>query len=317
MLERWVTTLARMQAIIAPKLAAARMALSEAKTKDPKQARAGRLVGDAEFNTRFVAFGKGVHNVFYAGDLLNLANGWLDEAMHLLGKAPVKADDTLVRGGYCGVLCHEQARVKFRETVTFGTQRVPHGRHVAEFGAVCTACHSAEVHKAVTATPATCSSCHHSPQNDRCESCHRAQAAFYRGQVATTLVKVEPNIMAEAVPCTGCHDFSRKHSRRAVGEKCLGCHEAPYLALLGEWTAGFDKDAARTASALQQAGTAVASARQVGTPAAGAEALIKDAREALGLVRAARPAHNPLAADALLELARQKAATAREEAGRR
>jgi len=311
MLVRWVSTLGRMQEILAPKLAAARAAVGQADPRDPKHVRARRLVEDAEFNTRFVALGKGVHNVFYAADLLKLSNGWLDEAQGLLGKAPVKTDDTLVRGGYCAALCHEQAGVKQNETVIFSKQRLPHVRHVSEFGAVCTACHSAEVHKAVTATPATCASCHHSPQNERCESCHRAQSLFYRGQIETALAKIEPNPMANAVGCTGCHDLSRRQPRTSVGEKCVGCHDASYLSFMSEWTTGFDTEVARSAGALKQAEGALARARRSGRGMLEAETLLREARETLALVQKARGVHNPSAADALLRAAHRKT----EEAG--
>jgi hypothetical protein len=264
-------------------------------------------VADAEFNLRYVTFAKGVHNVFYAADLLKLANGWLDEATALLGKPPVRTDDQLVRGGYCARLCHEAARVRQRETVTFGKVTVPHVRHVTEFGATCTSCHSAETHKGVTATAATCSACHHDPQNERCEGCHRQQAAFYRGETKTALAKVAPNLMAAAVACTGCHDWSRKHSRAAVGEKCAGCHEPPYLALLIEWTTGFDRDVRTVADALRQGETAVARAKRARRDTTEADRLLAEARAALALVRSARPAHNPLAADALLRTARGRA----------
>ena len=126
-------------------LAAARAALAGAGGPTPKQGRAQRLTNDAEYNMQFVALGKGVHNVFYAADLLKLSNGWLDEALPLLGKPPLKTDDALVRGGYCAVLCHSTAGVRQPEIVTYGKQRIPHVRHVTEFGAVCTACHSAGV----------------------------------------------------------------------------------------------------------------------------------------------------------------------------
>jgi hypothetical protein len=308
MLGRWAGTLARMQGIVAPKLDGARAALVAADPKKgSKYARARQLVEDAGFNAQFVALGKGVHNVFYAADLLKLSNGWLDEAVALLDKTPARTDDALVRGGYCGVLCHEQAGVKLRDTVVFGKQKIPHGRHVTELGAVCTACHSAETHKAMTATPATCSACHHSPQNDRCERCHEAQTAFYRGAVKTEAVEVEPNRMADAVPCSGCHDFAHRHSRRAVGQKCLACHEPPYLALMTEWTVGFDKDMSRVAASLRRAEAALARARRAGRQADDTAALVRDARSAHDLVRRARGAHNPLLADALLESARRKA----------
>ena len=305
MLQRWTDTLAQMRAIVEPKLAAARAALADA--QGPKAARARKLVADAEFNVQFVAFGKGIHNVFYAADLLKTSNGWSDEALALLGKPSAKGDDTLVRGGYCGVLCHEQAGVKRPETVTFRKQKVPHIRHVSEFGATCTICHSADVHKAVTATPATCRACHHSAQNERCESCHGAQSAFYRGQTKTDLAKIAPNVMANAVACTGCHDWSHKHSRQAVGDKCVGCHDAAYTTFLGEWTAGLDKETAAAAAAVKRAQTALLRERRAGRQAPETEALVRQAREALDLVRKARGVHNPSAAEALLTASRQKA----------
>ena len=317
MLQRWATTLTKMTEAVTPKLGATRAALSGADRKDPKYTRAQTLTDDAEFNVRYVAVAKGIHNVFYAADLLKLANGWLDEAMALLGRAPVKVDDQLVRGGYCAALCHEVARVKLRDTVTFANQKIPHGRHVAELGATCTSCHSAETHKAVTATKATCGACHHGPQNERCESCHRPQAGFYRGEVKTALGTVAPNVMAAAVACTGCHDWSRKHSRAAVGEKCVGCHEAPYTALLTEWTTGFDADLKKTAETLRNAEAAIARAHRGGHRAPEAAALLKDARDALALVKSARPVHNPPAAEALLATARQKAGEALAQAAPR
>ena len=311
MLQRWSDTLAKMRGLVAPKVTAARAALPDAETKDPKLTRARALVDEADYNIRFVTLGKGVHNVFYAADLLKLGNAWLDEALALLGKPPVKGDDTLVRGGYCGLHCHEQAGVKQLETVTFGKQqKIPHVRHVTEFGAVCTACHSADVHKAVTATPATCASCHHSAQNERCESCHRAQSAFYRGEVGAPLAKIEPNVMVNAVGCTGCHDWSKKHSRQAVAEKCVGCHDKAYTNFLDEWTKGLDKATAHSTQTLKRAETALARERRAGRKAPEAEALVKEARAALNVVQRARGVHNPTGAEALLQAACEKAEAA-------
>lgn len=302
MLARWVETLGKMRRVIEPKLATARAALGAADAKGAKPARARKLVDDADFNLKFVVLAKGVHNVFYAADLLKLSNTWVDEALAALGKPAVKSDDTLVRGGYCAVLCHEPAGVKLPATVSFGTQKIPHARHVAEFGAVCTACHSAEVHKAVTAKPATCTACHHSPANERCESCHRVQSAFYRGTTKTALAKVGPNVMVNAVGCTGCHDMAKKHSRQAVGEKCVSCHDAAYTSFLTEWTTGTDQEMAKTAAAVRRAEALARGGRAT----AEVRAVVKEAGEALALVRRARPVHNPDAASALLEAARQK-----------
>jgi hypothetical protein len=312
MLQQWTSTLGRMTDIVTPKLRTTRAALPAADKRDSTAIRARRLVDDAEFNIRYVAFARGVHNVFYAADLLKLANGWLDEANTLLGKT-MRTDDELVRGGYCAVLCHQAAGVKAKGMVTFAGRQLPHVRHVAEFGATCTSCHSAETHKAVTATTATCASCHHSRQNERCETCHRAQSAFYRGQAKSPEAPIAPNRMAEAVTCTGCHDFTRKHSRAAVAQTCLGCHDSSYAPLMTEWTTGFGHDLKATADALRDAERVVARARRSGRGTRAAETLLTQGREAYALVRTSGVAHNPLAADALLAAARRHAGEARRQ----
>ena len=236
--------------------------------------------------------------------------------MPALGHALPRTDDALVRGGYCAVLCHEPAGRPVRDTVTFRGQRLPHARHVADLGATCTTCHSADLHRTLSASPATCSGCHHNPANERCETCHRAQAAFYRGQTRSAEATVAPNRMADAVACTGCHDWSHKHSRAAVRQKCEGCHDASYLPLMTEWTTGFDQDLKGTAAALREADRALAGARQSGRAIPAAEALLKQAHEAHALVRAAGAVHNPLAADSILAAAREKARQARQQAAR-
>lgn len=315
MLAQWVATLGNMRAVVEPKAMAARAVLAKAAPAHPRLARARKLAADADFNVRYVAAARGVHNVFYAADLLKLANVWLDESLALLGAAPAGGDDRLVRGGYCAVLCHEPLGVKAKPTVTFGGKPLPHVRHVEELGATCTSCHSAEKHKAVTATRATCTGCHHSPRNERCESCHGAQAAFYRGQTKTALAPVAPNVMAETVSCTGCHDFGAKSWRQAMPGKCTECHEAAYLAILPEWAGGLAGELRAARTALGEAERALAAARRAGRGSAEAEALVKDAREAVSLLAAAGAAHNPLAAGALLDVARERAAKARGLAG--
>jgi hypothetical protein len=201
--------------------------------------------------------------------------------------------------------------------VTFGQQKVPHARHVTEFGATCTVCHSAEVHKAVTAKPATCAGCHHGAENERCESCHRQQGAFYRGEVKAAPVKLEPNVMANTVSCTGCHDWSQRHSRRAVTDKCVGCHDKAYESFVEEWTTGLDRTAARAAGAITRAEAAIGREKRSGRRRPEAEALLTEARGALGLVRKGRGVHNPAGAEALLEAALKKAEAALASAAHR
>jgi hypothetical protein len=316
LIDRWRTSFAAMRETLGSKVRTARATLAAA-TAHAGHGRARALVDDADFNLRLVSVGNGAHNPFYAANLLRRASGWLDEAVALVGKPAPKAADALVRGGYCATLCHEPAGIKTPETAAFGGRPFPHGRHVAELGATCTTCHSGEAHKKLAATAATCSSCHHSPGNERCERCHRDQTAFYRGTMRTELARVTPNVMADAVGCTGCHDFSQGPSRASVATACTACHERTYLPLLTEWTTGFARDVAQTADALRAAEAAVARARPGSRGASDAQALLKDARAALALVRAGGAAHNPLAADDLLRGARERAERARAQAGGR
>jgi hypothetical protein len=316
MLGRWTETLPAMHKAVAARAAAARAAVNA--TSHPRAAEARKLLDDADFNTRFVALGRGAHNPFYAGRLLMWANEQVDRAAALVGKERPAGDDPLVRGNYCAALCHEAGGRKLRETVTFGRTKLPHARHVTELGATCTTCHAADVHKQMKATRATCQGCHHSPQNERCETCHRDQSAFYRGRLKTALASVTPNIMAEAVSCTGCHDFAKAKPRAAIADACRGCHEATYVPILTEWTAVFPRDVKATTDAIAAAEAALAAARKAGRrPTAASAALLKEAREALRLVRAGGVAHNPLAADELLAAARRKAEQARAKVGAR
>jgi hypothetical protein len=135
--------------------------------------------------------------------------------------------------------------------------------------------------------------------------------------VEPPLAKIEPNVMASAVACTGCHDFTKRHSRQAVGQKCVSCHEASYMAFMGEWTTGLDKAVSQAGEAVKRAEVALATARRAGRGAAEAEALVSEARRALSLVRSARGVHNPPAADALVAAAIEKARRAMDAPGRR
>jgi hypothetical protein len=116
--------------------------------------------------------------------------------------------------------------------------------------------------------------------------------------------------MTSAVGCTGCHDWSKQHSRQAVAQQCVGCHDRSYTSFLAEWTSGLDKTAAESRRALGRAQAALARARSAGRKDPEAEALVKESRQALDLVQRARGVHNPAAAEALLEVAREKAQAA-------
>jgi hypothetical protein len=310
MLETWKRTMDTMLTDLRLKLEAARKALAEP-AGDPKAlAAARRLLAEAEFNHQFVEHGKGVHNVFYAADLLQRVNASANGALGVLGKPPVALPhENLIRGGYCATLCHSQAGVAFPAEVRLGKRaRVPHQKHFYEYGAVCTDCHSPDRHKAVTITPQGCQACHHSATNDRCATCHAAQAGLYAATLETALpVKKDPNVMAGKVECVGCHDLTKKHSVSAQAEKCTECHDTGYKDMVAMWQGqvGDAEQAAKAALAKAEAG--VSEARRARREVSAAAELLAKARQDFDLVAKAKGLHNPDLAEAILTESRQAA----------
>lgn len=303
MLDNWKRTLETMLEELQPKLDAARKAVEEPAKDAKAQAKAKRLLADAEYNYEFVEHGKGVHNVFYAADLLQRVNGTANQVMTLLGKRPVTLSrENLVRGGYCATLCHSQAGVVFKPEVQFEKRtRVPHQKHFNEYGAVCTDCHSQDKHKAVTITAQGCQACHHSAANTRCTTCHAAQASLFAGTVETVLpVKKEPNVMAGKVDCVGCHDLSKKFSIAGQAEKCTECHDKGYKEMVLMWRAQVGDAQKGARAALERADAALATAKRARRDVAAATDLLARARKDFEFVAKARGLHNPDFAEAIL-----------------
>ncbi len=310
MLDTWKRTMDTMLADLKPKLEAARTAVAEP-AKDVKAlTEAKRLVGEAEFNYEFVEHGRGVHNIFYAADLLQGANASLNRVLGLVGKpAMTLPRENLIRGGYCATLCHGQAGVVFKPEVRYekGTT-VPHQKHFNQYGAVCTDCHSSDKHKAVTITPQGCQACHHRATNDKCTTCHAAQAGLYAATLETALpVKKEPNVMAGKVDCVGCHDLTKKHSVVRQAEKCTECHDKGYKDMLIMWQGqvGDAENAAK--AALGKAAAGVAEARKARREVTAAADLLAKARKDFDVVVKAKGLHNPDLAEAILTGSKQAA----------
>jgi hypothetical protein len=309
MLDDWTKTIKVMLDAVKGKLAAVEQALAATESSHPRFAMAKKLGRDARYNVELVEFGKGVHNVFFAADLLKVANGYLDEAMVAISKPPVKsAEETLVRGGYCAVLCHKKAGVVQSEEVEFGSETVPHVKHVTDFGVTCTACHSAERHQAVTATRSTCLGCHHSKGNDneRCLVCHKLQNEFFTGTVEVEGVEASGSTHAELTDCVGCHNVQVKHSRQAVVKQCLECHDDTYLRPLEEWTNEV-KRGLRDVNDLLRKGNARLRKIRNGSKVSEARRLLDEAKDDVELVAKAGGIHNPELAKAILAKAKKAA----------
>ncbi|MGE5848850.1 MAG: cytochrome c3 family protein [Candidatus Methylomirabilota bacterium] len=310
MLDTWKRTMDTMLVDLKPKLEAARKAVAEPVKDSKALVQAKRQLAEAEYNYDFVKNGKGVHNIFYAADLLQGVNSRANQALKLLGKSAIMVPhENLIRGGYCATLCHSQAGVVFKPEVRFEKRTVvPHQNHFFQYGAVCTDCHSPDKHKAVTITAQGCQACHHSATNDKCTRCHAAQVGLYAATLETALpVKKDPNVMAGKVECVGCHDLTKKHSVAAQAEKCTECHDKGYKDMVAMWQ-GQVGDAEKAAkAALGKAEASVAEAKKARRDVAPAADLLAKARKDFDLVVKAKGLHNPDLAEAILTESKQAA----------
>lgn len=203
---------------------------------------AGRLaaahapaLADARHNLEFVRIAGGHHNVHYAVDLLRRANDSAAAALRAAGAAVSAPAPVLASAaGYCRV-CHSTAHLGTR--LPFANMEYDHNRHVAA-GIGCDTCHSLDQHGVTSIAAEQCMSCHHGPQQTRsCESCHHDQASLYRGELAATGVKGDPDFMAAVdTACTDCHDLtSREPLVKTVQQACVGCHDDSYGDMLVQW----------------------------------------------------------------------------------
>lgn len=245
----------------------------------------------AHHNLDFVRLAHGEHNIRYAVELLRVARSDAAEVLKKTGAGSLPAQPLLASAsGYCRV-CHSTSYLG--TSIPFSGLAYDHNRHLAQ-GLGCETCHSIEDHGKTTITIEKCMACHHGGETKRtCESCHTAQASFYKGTLAGTDVKGDPDVMAKAdVECASCHDLADKEPVVKVVQKaCVGCHEKGFDEMVVEWINEDQKH-------VQELTVLVAQARS--GPLAASHAKEIDAADAIvqALVKA-KGAHNTsLASDA-------------------
>ena len=120
MLKDWKDTFDIILKDIEPKLNAARQILEKSDKAEGKLQAARKLYEDAKYNADFVKIGKGVHNPFYAAELIQVADRNLDRLFRTVGQsAPALPDKSPIKGGYCAQLCHDKAGVKLPIVTSF------------------------------------------------------------------------------------------------------------------------------------------------------------------------------------------------------
>jgi hypothetical protein len=318
MLKDWKATFEAMIRDIDPKLNAARQVSESVGAKGGKGVEARRLFEEAQYNIDFVKIGKGVHNPFYASELIQVADRNIDHLFRLVGQPPPPLpEQSPIRGGYCAQLCHAKAGVKLPPETSLQGVKLPHARHAFEFGLACTTCHSAEKHKEVKIAKEDCMACHHKPENTQCSRCHQKQASLYWAQNLPVDVKeARANVKAGKVECVICHDLSKKQTLENISRACTQCHDPAYVDMVRGWKEETLEALKKTRSSLGEASKKLTAAKKDKAEAREAAGEFERAKKAYEFIAQAKGVHNPELAGLILEQAQKGAQKVEESLAR-
>lgn len=213
---------------------------------------------EAQFNHQLVEYGKSVHNITYADQLLQEAQRKLEGALKAAGsgyRLPAYPWSAQLVPSECAN-CHEG--IEDTPVEAFGL-RFNHAPHLKSEKLNCRTCHSnMRHHGEMIMTRNDCLGCHHKPElaqaGENCLPCHETQLSVYSG---TAFAAGISDVMFEAgLDCSGCHTDENGQITRPGPETCLNCHEEGYAEMLPEWqssTAGLMEEIKSTIARLQTA----------------------------------------------------------------
>lgn len=193
--------------------------------------------------------------------------------------------------------CHNQPdRLRMFEDVT-----LMHRVHIATHNVECAQCHRPIDHRVVTLSTTfdlDCQSCH--------EGSHEAARRMYAGIGGHGTEAMPSSMYLARVSCEGCHGLPGEiegHARvqRAGEATCLSCHGVRYANILPTWQEGLEQRLSQVTTILREAEASVS--REPAEGRVAADSLLDLARENVDLVRQGNGAHNIAFADRLMRAA--------------
>ena len=247
-LKNWENSTEKRLAEIKAILARAAKAVQSA--AGPKKKESAALLDEARFNIDIVEKGKSVHNMTYSQELLTASLEKIREALAAAGSSYRPEATTLLNRetpNAC-LTCH--AGIEEITPSVFGL-RFSHRKHAVGQKLECKTCHSnVRRHGELTATKASCATCHHQEAKKSCGECHALQKTLFEGGTLGE-VKVPKDMMAEAgTSCPDCHLDKAKKVIRPDGGACVACHDETYRATFTAWRDGVRGRAEEIRSAL-------------------------------------------------------------------
>ncbi|MDH4264891.1 MAG: hypothetical protein OEW45_04565, partial [Deltaproteobacteria bacterium] len=257
---------------------------------------------------------KGVHNPFYASELIQVADRNLDQFFRVIGQSsPGLPSQSPIKGGYCAQLCHAKAGVRLPKEISWKGEKLPHARHAFDLGLGCTTCHSAEKHKEIRVTRKDCMACHHSPENTQCSRCHQNPTALYRAQnLPVDAPEAQASVKAGKVECVNCHDLSKKQTLENIASACTQCHDQAYADLLKGLKEEMREAQKKTRDILDRISKKMIDARKGDREIDQAALLLEKGKKAYEFVAKAKGIHNVELAGVILEQVQKDARKAEE-----
>jgi nitrate/TMAO reductase-like tetraheme cytochrome c subunit len=244
------------EAAVAGRLAALKGAYARAQAevrpaRGEKKDRAQVLLDEAGFNIDVVEKGRSVHNVPYSRELLSVAFMRVTQALKLVGSG-FQPDASAFRTSLVPAACAScHTGVEDVSAPVFSVV-FSHRTHLGQ-NLTCEACHSSiRKHGELTATKASCATCHHRDAKASCVGCHEIQKTIYQGGTASG-TQVPGDAMSQAgVDCKDCHLDQAKAVVRPDGAKCVSCHDETYGATFAKWRKGTRDAASRLTSLVSE-----------------------------------------------------------------
>lgn len=223
------------------------------------------LLDSVDYNLSIVTKGRPVHNIRYAGAILDSSYALLVSAADSvrpkvrLPAFHAGADSKLPTECSSCHIALTRGTVK-----TFGNISFSHEIHVDEQNLPCTMCHSnTRRHGELVIQPSGCADCHHRPNNAAsCNPCHEPQYKLFTGRSVLFGDRPAPNSNLHIEqPCRACHG-GQGRVVKATPQACGSCHEASYGEMIAEWQTETRQSVADVEAALNAVAVAQLTAEQ-------------------------------------------------------
>jgi nitrate/TMAO reductase-like tetraheme cytochrome c subunit len=231
-LEDWKKIIGQGLSQIVPALNRAEAELKTTSKKGEAYLRGKSLIAEARENIDLVREGKGVHNIKYSIQLLQVADQKLKEGMKAIGsryQVPSLSLPSVTPKSEC-YSCH--LGIETQTGTVFG-KSFSHQVHLIKANLPCGNCHSnARKHGELILSAESCNNCHHNKRQD-CETCHPVQAELRKGSDVLDYQPIAP--LMPDLGCRDCHtEIKFNQTAQIVRTACMNCHDKEHIQMLDD-----------------------------------------------------------------------------------